>query len=267
MPRKSLGSRLLLYSSLQFVVLSFGAMVFYPGGAMYQPNARHYLFFQNFFSDLGATLTRRHESNVISLVLFVLGLIAIGISLVVASPIWKRVIARQGRAMHFGYAAQMMSTLAGICYVGIAVTPWNLLLGPHMLFVQGAFSLLLGFVICLAVMQFQNDWPRRYLTSNLVYIAILGGYVFILFDGPNLLTLHGLIFQVIAQKVIVYISIINLAYQTLGVIEAESRGAQPAAAVTSLWRQTRSRLWLLPLRTCSKMDFPARQNNALRKHV
>src|SRR5262249_31062747 len=128
MPRKSLGARLLLYSSLQFVVLSFGAMLFYPGGAMYQPDARHYLFFQNFFSDLGATLTRRHESNAIALVLFVVGLTAIGISLTVASPIWKQVIARPGRAMHFGHAAQMMSGLAGICYVGIAVTPWNLAL-------------------------------------------------------------------------------------------------------------------------------------------
>src|SRR5215470_17801489 len=90
--RKSLASRFLLYSSLQFVVLSFGAMLFYPGGAKYWPNARHYLFFQNFFSDLGATLTRRHESNLLSLVLFAVGLTAVGVSLAVASPIWQRVI-------------------------------------------------------------------------------------------------------------------------------------------------------------------------------
>jgi len=234
MPPKLLGSRLLLYSSLQFVVLSFGAMLFYPGGAMYQPNARHYLFFQNFFSDLGATLTRRHESNLISLVLFVAGLTAVGVSLVVASPIWKRVIARPGSTTHFGHAAQVMSLLAGVCYVGIAVTPWNLALGPHMLFVQGAFTLLLGFVVCLTVMQVQNDWPRRYLLSNSVYIIILSGYVLVLFDGPNLRTLHGLVFQVIAQKIIVYISILNLAYQTLGVLAAESQAAKSKATVTSL---------------------------------
>src|SRR5262249_45701103 len=131
MPRKSLASILLLYSSAQFVVLSIGAMLFYPGGAMYQPNARHYLFFQNFFSDLGATLTRRHESNAVSLVLFVLGLTPIGVSLVLAAPIWKRVITKPGNARHFGYAAQVTSLLSGICYVGIAITPWNLALGPH----------------------------------------------------------------------------------------------------------------------------------------
>lgn len=234
MPPKSLGARLLLFSSIQFVFLSFGAMLFYPGGAMDQPNARHYLFFQNFFSDLGATLTRRHESNAVSLVLFVTGLVAIGISLVVASPVWKRVIAKPGSAMLFGHAAQVMSLLSGICYMGIAVTPWNLALGPHMLFVQGAFTLLLGFVICLTAMQLQNDWPRRYLVSNLLYFVVLSGYVFILFDGPSLETLHGLVFQVIAQKIIVYISILNLAYQTLGVIAAESRAAQSNTAITSL---------------------------------
>jgi hypothetical protein len=225
MPRKSLGPRLLLYSSVQFVVLSFGAMFFYPGGAMYQPYAHRYLFFQNFFSDLGATLTRRSQGNWVSLILFVAALLPIGISLVVASPVWRRVIAKPGRGMFFGHAAQIISVLSGICYVGIAVTPWNLALGAHMLFVQGAFTLLLGFVVCLTVMQIQNAWLARYIVSNLIYIVVLAAYVFVLFRGPDLLTLHGLVFQVIAQKIIVYISILNLAYQTMGVIAAEERAA------------------------------------------
>jgi len=209
-------------------------MLFYPGGAMYAPDARHYLFFQNFLSDLGATLTSRNESNSVSMVLFIAGLIPVGLSLALAAPIWKRVTVKAGRGLFFGHAAQATSLLSGICYVGIAVTPWNLALGLHMLFVQGAFTLLLGFVICLTAMQMQNDWPRRYLISNLVYIVILSGYVFILFHGPNLTTLHGLVFQVIAQKIIVYISILNLACQTLGVIAAESRPAQSDVAATSL---------------------------------
>jgi len=55
--------------------------------------------------------------------------------------------------------------------------------------------------------------------------VVLAAYVFVLFRGPDLLTLHGLVFQVIAQKIIVYISILNLAYQTMGVIAAEERAA------------------------------------------
>lgn len=225
MTRKALGPKLLLYSSLQFVVLSFGAMLFYPGSAMYQPNARHYLFFQNFFSDLGATVTRRSQSNTVAMILFAAGLVSVGISLAVVSPVWKRVIAKPGRALFFGRAAQVLAALSGICYAGIAVTPWNLMLGVHMFLVQAAFTLLLAFVICLAALQMQNEWPVRYLVSNLIYVLILSGYVFVLFDGPNLKTLQGLVFQVAAQKIIVYVSILNLAYQTLGVIAAEERTA------------------------------------------
>src|SRR5438128_7269862 len=225
MPGKSLGPRLLLYSSAQIVVLSFGAMLFYPGGAMYQPDARKYLFFQNFFSDLAATLTRRGQGNLIAMILFMAALIPIGISLAIASPVWKHVIAKSGRGMFFGHAAQVTSALAGICYVGIAVTPWNLLLDVHMLFVQGAFTLLLGFVACLTVMQIQSGWLARYIASNLVYVVVLAAYVFVLFHGPNLRTRNGLVFQVIAQKIIVYISILNLVYQAIGVIAAQERAA------------------------------------------
>jgi len=220
MPKNTIRANFLLYSSAQFVVFSFGAMFAYPGGAMYWPDANRYLFFQNFFSDLGATATQQHHGNFLSMLLFGVALTSVGISLCVASPVWKRVIATAGRGMFFGGAAQIFSALSGICYVGIAVTPWNLVLDTHMLFVQGAFTLLLGFVVCLTLLQLQNGWPNRYVISNVIYIAVLTSYVFVLFRGPNLQTLSGLVFQVVAQKIIVYLSILNLAYQTLGVRRA-----------------------------------------------
>ena len=129
---------------------------------------------------------------------------------------------RQRRATLLGNAAQFFAALSGICYAGIAVTPWNLALDTHMLFVQGAFTLLLAFVACLTAMQIRNVWPTRYIISNIVYIALLTACVFVLFRGPNLMTLHGLMFQVIAQKIIVYVSILNLAYQCVGVLTTEN---------------------------------------------
>jgi hypothetical protein len=215
-------------------------MLFYPGGAMYQPEARRYLFFQNFFSDLGATLTRRSQSNFAAMVLFVVGLTSVAVGLALASPVWKRVIARRNRSMFFGHAAQVMSLLAGTCFLGIAVTPWNLMLGLHMFFVQGAFTLLLGFVVCLAVLELQNEWPVRYIASNVIYVMVLSAYVFVLFHGPNLETLRGLVFQVTAQKIIVYTSIVNLAYQTLGLLAAQE--PRRARATTAGWKQIRNPL-------------------------
>lgn len=225
MSKKVFGANFLLFSSAQFVVLTFVAMGVFPGGANYAPDARRYLFLQNFFSDLGATLNRRGQSNESAMALFVIALTTVGISLVVSSKMWRQVVGQRGRAMLWGYGAQSLSSLAGVCYVGIALTPWNLALPTHMLFVQAAFSLLLGFVICLTAMQLKNSWPMRFIASNCVYCGILAVYVFILFDGPDLKTLHGLMFQVIAQKIIVYISVLNLGYQAYGVANAERLAA------------------------------------------
>jgi hypothetical protein len=44
----------LIYASVQFPLLTAIAMLVYPGGAVYEANASRYLFFRNFFSDLGA---------------------------------------------------------------------------------------------------------------------------------------------------------------------------------------------------------------------
>jgi hypothetical protein len=227
MAKNAFGAKFLLYASAQFVVLSFAAMKAFPGGAVYDPGARQYLFLQNFFSDLGGTLNPRGQSNLFSMVLFVVALLTVGVSLVVSAPTWRRAIVRRERTKLLGHAAQLFAGLSGICYAGIAVTPWNLVLDTHMMFVQGAFTLLLAFVVCLTAMQTQNGWPVRYVVSNVAYIAILTAYVFVLFRGPNLMTLHGLMFQVIAQKIIVYVSILNLAYQCVGVLAVENGQWQP----------------------------------------
>lgn len=219
--KKPFRAKFLLYSSAQFVVMTFAAMAVFPGGALYSPGARRYLFLENFFSDLGGTLNRRGQSNELSMALFVIALAMVGISLALSSPMWRQVVGRSGKGTRWGYGAQLLCALAGVCYVGIAVTPWNLVLPTHMLFVQAAFSLLLGFVICLTVVQLKNDWPMRFVMSNCAYCVVLTCYVFVLFRGPNLATLRGLMFQVIAQKIIVYASVTNLGYQAYGVANAE----------------------------------------------
>jgi hypothetical protein len=118
-------------------------------------------------------------------------------------------------------------TAAGVCYIGIAFTPWNLLLAAHNDFVKAAFSLLLGFVFCTVVVQIPNRWPWIYTGFNLLYVALLAIYVFILFDGPRLSTPGGLQFQVLAQKMIVYLSILNIAFQAIGIRRAASHQTVP----------------------------------------
>jgi hypothetical membrane protein len=211
--RTARGAALLLYCSFQFFVLTIVAMFVYPGGTHLDPHTPHYEFTRNFFSDLGATRTYSGQSNLASEVLFIIALASIGLSLVAASGIWRS-IAKKPSAI--GAATQIFAIVAGLCYVGIAATPWNLLGPPHMFFVKLGFSLLLGLMLCMVYLQHASAWPFVFIASNWIYIVALAAYVYILFYGPKLSTDGGLEFQVVAQKIIVYLSIANLATQAYG---------------------------------------------------
>jgi hypothetical protein len=63
----------------------------------------------------------------------------------------------------------------------------------------------------------RNRWPAAYTAANAVYLLLLIAYVAILFFGPRVDTKSGLEFQVGAQKIIVYASVINLGLQAVSV--------------------------------------------------
>jgi hypothetical protein len=221
---------LLLYACAQFFVLTIVAMFLYPGGAKYHLAAEGYLFLQNFFSDLGATRTYSGKPNMLCASLFIVALSFLGLAMIVGSPVWRawrsRVpseTAQPGMApfpplqnTSWGIAAQIFAALSGLCYLGVAVTPWNYFLETHNNFVKGAFSLLLGLVVCLVFGQFSERDTTLYLLANCAYLILLAGYVYLLFAGPSLQTQNGLAVQVATQKIIIYVSILHLAGQAVG---------------------------------------------------
>jgi hypothetical membrane protein len=220
------GGTLLFCSALQFVVLTIAAMWMYPGGAKYVLGSDHYLFFQNFFSDLGATRTHSGRNNLPSEVLFVVALSAVGLGMIGSSSSWHVIAAKGKRGTGWGVVAQVLSVLSGACFVGVGVTPWNLVLAAHNAFVKAAFLLLMGFLVSITMLQVKNRWPSRYTICNWIYLVMLAAYLYVLFYGPRLDTGRGLAFQVAAQKIIVYASILNLGYQALGI----RHGAMESAA-------------------------------------
>lgn len=217
------GGTLLFCCELQFVVLTLAAMWMYPGGAKYVLGADHYLFFQNFFSDLGATRTHSAKNNLPSEVLFVTALSVVGLGMIGSSSSWKVIAEKHGRGAAWDVSAQVFSVLSGACFIGVGVTPWNLVLEAHNAFVKAAFLLLMGFLISITVLQVKNGWPNRYTLCNWIYLVLLAAYLYILLDGPKLDTERGLAIQVAAQKIIVYASIVNLGYQALGIRLSEGK--------------------------------------------
>jgi hypothetical protein len=221
---------LLLYACAQFFVLTIAAMFLYPGGAKYHLAAERYLFLQNFFSDLGATRTYSGKPNMLCASLFIVALSFLGMAMIVASPLWRGWLANaptegaEGgtaafsapRNTSWGIAAQIFAALSGLCYLGVAATPWNYFLDAHNNFVKVAFSLLLGLIVCLLLGQIYERETTPYLIANCIYLIVLAAYVYLLFAGPSLQTQNGLAVQVGAQKIITYLSILNLAVQAIG---------------------------------------------------
>jgi hypothetical protein len=114
-------------------------------------------------------------------------------------------------------ASQVVEVIAGFGFVGIAATPWDLVLDAHNGFVRAAFGFLFAYDLCLLVIQLRNRWSPAYTEANAIYLVLLLAYVGILFFGPRLDTKSGLEFQVAAQKIIVYASVANLGLQAISV--------------------------------------------------
>lgn len=205
----------LLYATIQFVVLTFAAMQVYPGGTLFDPTTRGYGFFDNFFSDLGTTVAYSGQSNLVSCVMFVVALATLGIALVLFAGSWRSYAFARSRGALLGRLGHVAGVLSGLCFIGIACTPWNLLLDVHNLLVLGAFSLLLAFVVSVVALLVVNRAFGAVLYGNLVYLAVLGAYVVLIFFGPNLRTEHGHAVQVAGQKLVVYASMANLLVQAL----------------------------------------------------
>jgi hypothetical protein len=199
-----------------FFVLTVAAMFLYPGGRVGDPQSTGYAFFTNFFSDLGQTRTYGGHANLPSLVLFcialgatafAMGLFFIGFSLLFPA----------------GSPARLTSTLGAVCgivaglsFIGVAATPWNVYLRAHNEFVLWAFrSFLVAVVLCAAAGFVAPNFPRRFAWVFVAFAILLAVYVGVITVGPRADTAEGAAIQATAQKIIVYASVLTVLVQAL----------------------------------------------------
>ena len=209
----------LLYAALQFVALTAVAMLLYGGGNPGDPAAPSYAFLGNFFSDLGATTTWWGHANGASAVLFAIALGSVGIGFVAFAGAWRGIAFDRRRVRWLGVATQLIGTLSGLGFVGIACTPVNLATAMHNRFVLAAFSLLLVYVVCLNVLWWCNGVGRRTLALGVAYIAVVAVYVAIVVDGARTPEWDSEMMQrqVAAQKAIVYGSMVYIVTLTIAI--------------------------------------------------
>lgn len=194
----------LRYAALQFLVLSTCAMVAYAGGTWFDGGATRYQFTENFLSDLGMTHAFSGRSNYVSCVLFAIALASLGATLIAFAWTWRGFAFGHRRAVVAGYVSAVLGTASGLCFVGVAVTPFDLVLIPHLVFVIAAFALLMLYVAAITLVMWRNGTTGWRLVANLAYLVLVAGYVALVLCGPRLSTPFGHAVQVLGQKVIAY---------------------------------------------------------------
>ncbi len=200
-----------------FFVLSVTAMLVYPGGRVGNPRSSGYAFFTNFFSDLGTTRTHGGHSNVASLVLFCAALAATAIAVALFFATFSLLFKRATTPRRLAFAGALCGVAAGVCFAGVAATPWNLFLSAHNAFVLWAFRAFFGAVALTGLACFFAPRVfRRFANVFAGFAVLLAIYIAVLTFGPPPGTATGAAIQATAQKIIVYASVLTVLVQTLG---------------------------------------------------
>jgi hypothetical protein len=205
---------LLRFAAFQFVALTTIAMWTYADG---------YAFFDNFFSDLGATHAWSGAPNHVSCVLFTIALGTLGVAFVAFAGTARATTSRRA-----GIAAQVFGTASGAAFFMVAVTPIDLSLDLHNTFVIAAFAMLLGYAASMTIV-----WRRAgvaQLVGGISYLVLVGAYVVVVFGvvGTGVVTAHGRTILITAQKAVAYASMLYIVYVTTAM-----RRSAPVSALPS----------------------------------
>jgi len=142
-----------VFGVLQFLLLTFVAALFYPGG---------YDYFGYYFSDLGAVTAKNGEPNSISSTLFFVALTMVALALI---PFWLifRSIFKESR---FGRVMSTIGSISGLTsspfIIGVALFPIDTQLDAHILATLIFFSLFVLSTIFYSIAVILNQKHSNY---------------------------------------------------------------------------------------------------------
>jgi len=195
-------------------------MLFYGGGTQINPNSTGYIFFMNFFSDLGRTESFGNP-NTISFVLFLTTLFLAGMALAAYFIAIPGVI--NGNNPERMRILTVLGAVSAGFFVAIALTPANLFPHLHDFIVFLAFILLFS-VSLLMYFLFKDvkTIPRIYYIVFLVFSCLIALYGFVsLVTGffPENFQEWSLFLRALIQKIVIYYLIACFMIQSLGALK------------------------------------------------
>jgi hypothetical protein len=221
---------IVIAGSALFVLMTFAAMLVFPGGTFSDRTTSGYSFFSNFFSELGFTVVSNNQPNPVGAVLFWAALTMAGLSLALFFLAYPQFFVKSRSGRWLSWLGSAFGVAAGICFVGVAFTPANLLRSAHYQFVLWAFGTFPVAVIFYTVAMFrQRSIPRGNAFVFVGFAVLLVLYLLLLTLGPDFDAPAGLVIQATGQKIIVYASIISILIQSVGALRM-TRQAQTRSA-------------------------------------
>ncbi|MFX1380182.1 MAG: hypothetical protein ACFFA4_13935 [Promethearchaeota archaeon] len=209
-----------IFGCSQFIILTSIAMFYYGGGTYADPFTQGYIFWYNYFSDLGRISAHSGNPNIISSLLFMITLNLWGIFQIpfyVALPSFFK---KTRRIKFISIISSLFGILTGIFFIGIAFTPSDILGFWHDFFVLLGFGSIFISISLFTIVLFQNkDYPKSYAIVCAITSGVLIIYYIALFFIPNNNISAVLFIYVTGQKVIIYTLLICEIYQAFGAIK------------------------------------------------
>ena len=202
------------YSIVIFVLFNLLGMLYYPGGTIGDPTTKGYLFSQNFFSDLGNSVSHSGEKNIISFILFNFSLSVCGLTFSMLFFSIRNVF----DLSLLNFFASLCGILGGLSCIGVALTPADLFLEPHIIFANGIFRFLCAASVLYSILIFKsNDIDNKYAYGFIIFGIMVLIYILISELGPNpRLNPDALTLQVVSQKIITLWLFISIYIYSLG---------------------------------------------------
>jgi len=226
--------RIVVVIGLLFYLLITISMLLYPGGTKADPDTQGYSFFTNFLSDLGQTVSLSGQSNIPSMVLFIIAMILAGIATVLFSLAFTQLftLSSSPLTIRLSHVGALCGVIAGICLIGVGVVPEDLSSWLHNFCIYAALVVFVAayLLFFLAVVR-TKGLPKRiswvYIALGIVLVVYTIISVWVTFFGPAPGTPAWVIIQATGQKIIVYAALLGLLVESLLVPPFLREGAYP----------------------------------------
>jgi hypothetical protein len=192
-------------------------MLFYTGGTYTNPNSVGYNFFENYFSDIGRTVSHSGETNTLGFIFFVVAMTVGGLAIV--GFFWATISQFQEPPLlkRLSIVGSILGGFAGIAFIFVALVPADIDIGTHRLFMYVSFGSILASAFIYTITMISRDkYRNNYQISYILFTAAAALYMLLLFFGPDRESAEGLVIQAAGQKIIVYAMILNFFIQTYG---------------------------------------------------